>query len=231
MLYTFTGLHLKDIWGFSLISSPCIQQPESTLLWTYFTYICVWTPPPYVISKPLSVRSWIGTKERPPSMINCSKSPGFCIPMVPRLSSQHVTCSQHFFFFSEQIGGKLVSKHRCFGAALPTLSGTTTNKSSYAWLNESPPHPAPSTITSTTPSPRRWLTFFCWPPLRRVTLPPCNRHKSNVRSTTCDTLQRNKQIKVRTADHFFEVMAFAVVTTSGRANKWTVSQFSLSKPN
>ncbi|KAF6717929.1 hypothetical protein FQA47_024971 [Oryzias melastigma] len=46
--------------------------------------------------------------------------------------------------FFEQIGGKLVSKHRCFGAALPTLSGTTTNKSSYAWLNESPPLPAPA---------------------------------------------------------------------------------------
>lgn len=52
---------------------------------------------------------------------------------------------------------------------------------------------------------------------------PRNQHKSNVRSTNCDTLQRNKQIKVRTADHFFEVMASAVVTTSGRANKWTMS--------
>lgn len=165
-------------------------------------------------------------------MINCSKSPGFCIPMVPGLSSQHVTCSQHFFFFFffEQIGGKLVSKHRCFGAALPTLSGTTTNKSSYAWLNESPPHPAHHYHLHHPLSPALADIFLLAFPPESLCPPPAT-DKSNVRSTTCDTLHRNKQIKVRTADHFFEVMAFAVVTTSGRANKWTVSWFSLSKPN
>lgn len=132
-------------------------------------------------------------------------------------------------FFFEQIGGKLVSKHRCFGAALPTLSGTTTNKSSYAWLNESPPHPAPSLSPPPSPLPGACWHFSASLPSRESLLPPPrHRHKSNVRSTTCDTLQRNKQIKVRTADCFFEVMAFAVVTTSGRANKWTVSWFSLS---
>ena len=36
------------------------------------------------------------TKERAPLMINCSKSPGFCIPMVPGLSGGHVTSSQRF---------------------------------------------------------------------------------------------------------------------------------------
>lgn len=60
--------------------------------WLYLRLTCL----PYVISKPLSAWSWMGTKERPPLMINCSKSPGFCIPMVPRLSGHHVTCSQHF---------------------------------------------------------------------------------------------------------------------------------------
>lgn len=141
----------------------------------YFAYICVWPAPPYVISKPLSVQSWIGTKERPPSMINCSKSPGFCIPMVPGLSSQHVTCSQHFFFFfffPEQIGGKLVSKHRCFGAALSTLSGTTTNKSSYAWLNESPPHPAPSLSPPPPPLPGAGWHFSASLPSGESRRPP-----------------------------------------------------------
>lgn len=69
------------------------------------------------------------------------------------------------------------------------------------------------------------------PPLSLLLLLPFR--KSNVRcsprSTTSHTLQRNKQIKVRTGDHFFEVMAFAVVMTSGRANKLMVFQFSLSK--
>lgn len=138
--------------------------------------------------------------------------------------------------FFEQIGGKLVSKHRCFGAALPTLSGTTTNKSSYAWLNESPLLPAPSPPPSV-------LSLACLlapysflpakPSFWTVTTPPLAQVQCLLQlgSTTSDTLQRNKQIKVRTADHFFEVMAFAAVMTSGRANKLTVSEFSLSKPN
>lgn len=35
-------------------------------------------------------------KKEAPLMINCSKSPGFFIPMVPGLSCSHVTCSQCF---------------------------------------------------------------------------------------------------------------------------------------
>lgn len=75
---SFTSSHLTTL--------PC----QCTWLYLRLTYL------PYVISKPLSARSWMGTKERPPLMINCSKSPGFCIPMVPGLSGHHVTCSQHF---------------------------------------------------------------------------------------------------------------------------------------
>ncbi|KAM7403868.1 hypothetical protein PAMA_004340 [Pampus argenteus] len=145
--------------------------------------------------------------------------------------------------FFEQIGGKLVSKHRCFGAALPTLSGTTTNKSSYAWLNESPPLPTPPPPPPPTPPPplsvvanlfaSSYSPLDAKPSFWRVPhVPP----KSNVRHRRAPqllthTLQRNKQIKVRTADYFFEVMAFAVVMTSGRANKLMVFEFSLSKPN
>ncbi|KAK2826268.1 hypothetical protein Q5P01_020482 [Channa striata] len=47
------------------------------------------------------------------------------------------------------------------------------------------------------------------PPPLQVQCPP------QPCSTTSHTLQGNKQIKVRTADHFFEVVAFAVVMTSG----------------
>lgn len=45
-------------------------------------------------------------------MINSAKSSGFCIPMVPGLSGCHVTGPGHFL----ADWGKLVSKHRWFGA-------------------------------------------------------------------------------------------------------------------
>ncbi|XP_019742663.1 uncharacterized protein LOC109526083 [Hippocampus comes] len=71
-------------------SDPTARPSRCT--WPYLHATCL----PYVISKPLSAPSSMGTKERPSLMINCSKSPGFCIPMVPRLSGRHVTCSQRF---------------------------------------------------------------------------------------------------------------------------------------
>ncbi|XP_061158233.1 uncharacterized protein LOC133169767 isoform X1 [Syngnathus typhle] len=71
-------------------SDPTARPSRCT--WPYLRATCL----PYVISKPLSAPSSMGTKERPSLMINCSKSPGFCIPMVPRLSGRHVTCSQRF---------------------------------------------------------------------------------------------------------------------------------------
>lgn len=147
----FTGLHLK-----AFLSSPCILRPESALLSTFSAYICVWPAPPYVISKPLSVPSWIGTKERPPSMINCSKSPGFCIPMVPGLSSQHVTCSQHFFFFfffSWADWGKASEQTQVLWSSVADAVRDNHKQEQLCLAKWIPTPPGTITITSTHPPP------------------------------------------------------------------------------
>lgn len=180
----FFRLHLKDICGFSLIT----RHPATwkhVLPSTFVAYMCVWPAPPYVISKPLSVPSWIGTKERPPSMINCSKSPGFCIPMVPGLSSQHVTCSQHFFFFfffswadwgkaSEQtqvlwssVADAVRDNHKqeqlCLAKWIPTPPGTI------AITSTNPPHPSSSPLLSPTLAD---IFLLASPPESRACPPP-----------------------------------------------------------